>query len=102
MAYDDVRLRLESPDSLAAREYRLHDGRVETRRQEAEMAYAPESYWQQLTPQQLSDHVRHSTVVSYWLQCRVGWRRLLQMCVAEDPYEWTATHVEEHADLQAV
>jgi hypothetical protein len=102
MAYDDVRLRLESPVSLAAREYRLHDGRVETRRQEADMAHAPESYWQQLTPQQLSDHVRHSTVVSYWLQCRVGWRRLLQMCVAEDPYEWTATHVEEHADLQAV
>src|SRR5215813_4466370 len=29
MAYDDVRLRLESPGSLAAREYRLHDGRVE-------------------------------------------------------------------------
>jgi len=66
------------------------------------MAYAPESYWQQLTPQQLSDHVRHSTVVSYWLQCRVGWRRLLQICVAEDPYEWTATRAEKHADLQAV
>src|SRR5262245_56208791 len=104
MAYDNVRLRLESPDSSAAREYRLHDGRVETRREEADMAYAPESCWKRLTPQQVSDHVRHSTVVSYWLQRRVGWRRLLQMCVAEEPHDWTATQAqaaEEYPEMQA-
>jgi len=103
MAYDNARLRLESPDSSAAREFRLHDGRVETRRRKAHMPYAPESSWQRLTSQQLSDHVKHSTVVSYWLQRRVGWRHLLQMCVAPEP-DWTETNVpsgEERAEMQA-
>ena len=82
MASQHVQLRLESPDGSVAREYRVSDGKVETRRQEAEARYGPEGSWHRLTPQQLSDHVKHSTVVSHWLQRRLGWRRLLRMCVA--------------------
>jgi len=91
MASHHVQLRLESPDGSVAREYRVSDGKVETRRQEAEARYGPEGSWHRLTPQQLSDHVKHSTVVSHWLQRRLGWRRLLRMCVAQSP-DWTPTH----------
>jgi len=104
MAYNNVSLRLESHDDLAAREYRIHDEWVETRRQESHSRFAPESSWERLTSQQLSDHVMHSTVVSQWLQRRVGWRRLLQMCVSEEPHVWRAAHAsetEELAEMQA-
>src|SRR5262249_16151319 len=103
MAYDSVRLCLESPHNLPPTEYRFHDGGIEPGRQEPDMAYAAKNAWERLTPQQLSDHVKHSTVVSYWLQRRVGWRLLLQMCVAPES-DWTETNVpsgEERAEMQA-
>lgn len=103
MASQHVQLRLESPDGSVAREYRVSDGKVETRRQEAEAKYGPEGSWHRLTPQQLSDHVKHSTVVSHWLQRRLGWRRLLRMCVAQESPDWTPTHnsaPEDHAEMR--
>jgi len=88
-------LRLEAPDGSVTSEYHLCHGIVEVRR-------PPESTWQQLTAQQLNDHVMRSSIVSQWLQARIGWRRLLRMCVAEDSHERTATRAEEHPDMQAV
>jgi len=87
-------LRLEAPDGSAAKEYRVCNDTVEVRR-------PPESDWQRLTPQQLNDHVMRSSIVSQWLQARIGWRRLLQMCVAEEPHNWTAQPAEQHAEMQA-
>ena len=98
MAYDNVRLRLESPNDSAAREYRVNNGIVETRRQ-TESRFAAEISWHRLTPQQLSDHVKRSDVVSKWLEYRIGWRRLLNMCVAEETHDWTSTHAEQHAEM---
>jgi hypothetical protein len=59
-----IRLRLEAPDDSSAKEYRIHDGIVQTRRQEPRSKYAPE-----------------------------GWRRLLRMCVAQEP-DWTGTRAQ--------
>ena len=67
----DIRLRLEAPDGSSAKEYRIHDGIVQTRRQEPRSKYAPEGSWQRLTPQQLSDHVKRSTPVSHC--SNIGW-----------------------------
>src|SRR6476661_7600197 len=77
-------LRLEAPDDTIAIQYRLSNNGVEVRYSEAPR-YGPGSTWQRLTPQQLSDHVKRSDIVSKWLQYRIGWRRLLQMCVGEPP-----------------
>lgn len=57
----------------------------------------PGGVWQRLTPQQLSDHVKRSDIVSKWLQYRIGWRRLLQMCVGEEPAWASYEHSEMHA-----
>jgi len=100
-AMTDIRLRLEAPDGSSAKEYRIHDGMVQTRRQQPGSKYA-EGSWQRLTPQQLSDHVKRSTPVSHWLQYRLGWRRLLRMCVAQEP-DWTGTRAQadQYSELQA-
>jgi len=97
----DIRLRLEAPDGSSAKEYRIHDGMVQTRRQQPGSKYA-EGSWQRLTPQQLSDHVKRSTPVCHWLQYRLGWRRLLRMCVAQEP-DWTGTRAQadQYSELQA-
>ena len=88
-------LRLEAPDGSVARQYRLSENGVEVRNSE-KPRYEAVGAWQKLTPQQLSDHVRRSDIVSKWLQYRIGWRRLLQMCVGEEPvwasYEKTEMH----------
>jgi hypothetical protein len=52
-----------------------------------------------LTPQQLSTHVERNTVVAQWLERRLGWRRLLQACVSQEPHDWTTPEdfVDKHA-----
>jgi hypothetical protein len=94
-------LRLESAHGFPTKEYRLSHGKVEVRRLDSDNPYTPESMWRRLTPQQLSDHVRRSDVVSKWLQQRIGWRRLLQMCVGEESTGWTATHAPAPEELHA-
>ena len=89
-------LRLEAPDGSVARQYRVSNNAVEVRYSEVPR-YEPGGTWQRLTPQQLSDHVKRSDIVSKWLQYRIGWRRLLQMCVGEE-HAWTSY---ERSEMQA-
>ena len=90
MAPASMRLRLEPADGSPVKEYRIMDGSVEVR------MLAPkggpdtraESAWLRLTPDQLSIHVERNTVVAQWLECRLGWRRLLQACVSQESSMW--------------
>jgi len=82
-----MRLRLESGDDSPAKEYRIEDGSVEVRMLDPEgvSVRGIGSVWRRLTPEQLSIHVERNTVVAQWLERRLGWRRLLQACVAQEP-----------------
>src|SRR3984893_5173157 len=79
MALRSMRLLLESGDGSPAKEYRIQDENVEVR------TLDPGSVWWRLTREQLSTHVEHNTVVAWWLERRLGWRRLLQACVEQEP-----------------
>jgi hypothetical protein len=106
MAQQNVRLRLQAGDGSASEEYRVDNGRVEVRSLHSQAAYeAPESSWHRLTPHQLSTHVERNTVVAQWLERRLGWRRLLQACVCEEPNPWGSaqerTTAEDYVDSRA-
>ena len=87
MTLESMRLRLESGDGSPVKEYRIEDGNVEVRSLDPEDGSIRRagSVWWRLTPGQLSIHVEHNTVVARWLERRLGWRRLLQACVGEQP-----------------
>ena len=101
MSYGSIRLRLESGDGSAAKEYRVEDGNVEVRT----LAPGGGSYrrtgsgWWRLTPEQLSIHVERNTVVAQWLERRLGWRRLLQACVSQEPSMWKVPENINHPAL---
>jgi len=100
MLQKNVRLRLEAGDGSATKEYRIDDGKVEVRSLHSHSGYDPaESSWHRLTPQQLSTHVERNTVVAQWLERRLGWRRLLQACVSQEPHDWT--NAEDFVDTHA-
>jgi hypothetical protein len=63
------------------KEYRIKDGRVEARA--LDRGSARDAIWRQLSPEQLSSHVRRNTVVARWLEQHLGWRRLLRACVGQ-------------------
>lgn len=87
MSLVSVRLILESGDGSPAREYRLEDGNVEVRTLDPAggSVRSAWSVWSQLTPEQLRIHVERNTVVAQWLERRLGWRRLVQACVDQEP-----------------
>ena len=87
MALRCTRLLLESGDGSPAKEYRIEDGNVEVRTLDPEggSVRGTGSVWRRLTPEQLSIHVEHNTLVAQWLEHRLGWRRLLQACVDQEP-----------------
>jgi len=87
VALRSMRLLLESGDGSPAREYRIEDGNVEVRTLDPDggSVRTTGSAWWRLTPQQLSIHVERNTVVAWWLERRLGWRRLLQACVDSEP-----------------
>jgi len=100
MAQVNMRLRLESENGLETQEYRVDDGEVEVRSFHPQSRYAlPESSWHRLTRQQLRSHVERNTVVAQWLEHRMGWRRLLQACVSQQPHEWTPTEGRVDVDM---
>jgi hypothetical protein len=70
---------LESMDHSAVKEYRINDGKVEARI--LGCVSDQESAWWELTPEQLSSHVRRNTAVARWLERTLGWRPLLRACV---------------------
>ena len=87
MALRSMRLLLESGDGSPAKEYRIQDGNVEVRtlNREGGSVRSAGSAWWRLSPEQLSIHVERNTVVAWWLERRLGWRRLLQACVDQEP-----------------
>jgi hypothetical protein len=100
MLEENMRLCLEAADDSASKQYRIDNGKVEVRTLHSDNGYdPPESGWHRLTPQQLSTHVERNTVVAQWLERRLGWRRLLQACVSQEPHDWTTPEdfVDKHA-----
>lgn len=63
------------------KEYRIKDGKVEARVLDRGTAHA--DVWSELSPEQLSSHVRGNTPVARWLEQSLGWRRLLRACVGQ-------------------
>ena len=101
MLVEYVRLRLESGDGSPAKEYRIEDGKVEVRTLDPEggSVRGPGGVWWQLTPEQLSIHVKGNSVVAQWLERRLGWRRLLQACVGQQPDMWKTGENTSHPVL---
>lgn len=87
---NEQRLRIESSDSSPATEYRIDSGSIQVR---TLTSGSGNGVWRTLTPFKLRGHVERNTVVAQWLQHRIGWRRLLLACVAEE-----AQSAESRAD----
>src|ERR1700694_717903 len=97
MSSENTRL-LESINQWPAKEYRIQDGKVEVRTLDfrtVDCGYGQEDAWSELTPQQVSCHVMHNTQVARWLERKLGWRRLLQVCVGEQTSEISRDGVPE-------
>jgi hypothetical protein len=101
MSLGSMRLRLESGDGSPEKEYRLENGNVEVRTLDSEGGSNGRTgrVWWRLTPEQLSIHVERNTVVAQWLERRLGWRRLLQACVGQEPSMWTVADNTNHPAL---
>jgi hypothetical protein len=101
MSLENVRLRLQSGDGSPATEYRIEDGNVEVRTLDPEGGSVRRtgSVWWRLTPEQLSIHVEGNTVVAQWKERRLGWRRLLQACVGQEPRMWKVAESTSHPAL---
>jgi hypothetical protein len=76
------RLRIDPGHGSPVVEYRIENGRVESRIVRSEMAVACEAGWQQLTAHQISMHIKTDTVVAHWLHGRMGVHRLLRACTS--------------------
>jgi len=87
-----IHLRLEARNGFPAKEYRIQRGSVEVRTFDCESDHM--HTWSRLTPEQLSTHVKHHTVVARWLEHRLGWRRLLRACVGMEPRIPSGSRVE--------
>jgi hypothetical protein len=96
-----MRLRLESGDGPAVKEYRIERGNVEVRSLHPEdpSGYDTGTVWRRLTPEELSIQVEGNTVVAQWLERRLGWRRLLQACVSHEPNTWSVIENTHHPSI---
>jgi hypothetical protein len=75
------KLRIDPGEGSAIVEYRIENGRVESRTLRSNKG--DETGWQRLAPQQISLHVMANTVVAQWLRGRMGIHRLLRACTAD-------------------
>jgi hypothetical protein len=88
MALMPMTLRLEAANSSGVEDYRIYEDAVEVRRlccgeEKGDLELAGENLsdgWQRLSPGDLTNHVKHNTVVAQWLKHRLGWRRLVRAC----------------------
>jgi hypothetical protein len=82
------RLCVDRGDDSPTLEYRIEDGRVESRvlDRAAEGSSVIEKPWQRLTPEELRSHVMADTVVARWLSRRIGVHRLLRACNQDSPF----------------
>jgi hypothetical protein len=94
MLMQDHQLRIESSDGSPATEYRVNNGSIQVRTLASGGA---NGVWRTVAPFKLRGHVERNTVVAQWLQHRLGWRRLLLACVAEEVEE----RAEEREDRSA-
>jgi len=98
MSLGNMRLRIESGNP--EKEYRIEDGNVEVRMLDPEDGSDRcGSIWSRLTRDQLRFHVERNTVVAQWIERRLGWRRLLQACVGQEPGMWTVDENTNHPAL---
>ncbi len=75
---------LHSLNHLPVKEYRVtKDGRIEARL--LDCGFEQESEWREVSPEQLGIHVRRNTAVAQWAERHLGWRKLLWVCVGEEP-----------------
>jgi hypothetical protein len=81
MALERMHLRLEAANGAEGKEYRICDGQIEVRG--LECSSKDDWCWHRVTPEELTAHVNAGTVVAEWLKRRLGWRRLLRACMAE-------------------
>ena len=74
-------LRLDPGDGSPVVDYRIDNGRVESRA----LGTSPgpegtEKNWRQLTPEELTFHVLGGTIVARWLSRRIGIFGLIRAC----------------------
>jgi hypothetical protein len=76
------RLRVDASDGSQGMEYRIEDGRVESRNLDLTQPTGEfvEIGWQPLTPEQLTTHVMEGAALANWLLRRMGIRALLRAC----------------------
>ena len=81
------RLCIDPSDGSPAVDYRIEDGRVESRGRElaAERIGTIERTWQPVTAEQLRSHVMAGTVVARWLRRRMGIHQLVRACNQDSP-----------------
>ena len=77
-------LRVEDPDGRTVADYRIRDEEVEVRH--LPLSTDDEDEWYQLTSEDLTSHVSRNTAVAQWLTRRLGWRRLLRLCVRKQSH----------------
>jgi hypothetical protein len=82
---------LESVNHSPVKEYRIHDGKIEARILDG--GSEQDWDWTEVSSEQLSSHVLNYTAVARWLERNLGWRRLLQACVGQEPDE-----MDRHSD----
>jgi hypothetical protein len=71
--------REESVNHAPFQEYRIRDGKIESR--VLDFGLGRKTGWREVSPAQLSSHVKRNTNVAQWLERNLGWRRLLRACV---------------------
>ena len=76
-----ISLRVDDPNGRTVAEYRIRDEEVEVRH--LPRSTDDEEEWYRLTAEDLTSHVSRNTAVAQWLTRRLGWRRLLRLCVNE-------------------
>lgn len=79
MALMPMNLRLEA--SSGSEEYRIYEGLIEVRKLKRPREGESEGEWQRLSHTDLAAHVHENSVVAQWLRKRIGWQRLLRLCV---------------------
>jgi len=85
MALMPMNLRLEAESGVE--EYRIYEGSIEVRKLHRTGEGRSEDDWQRLSHIDLSAHVNENTVVAQWLRKRIGWQRLLRLCVRPETLE---------------
>jgi hypothetical protein len=79
-------LRVEPANEGDGEEYRIHNKRIEVRR--LSQPGHVERCWRGLTSEEIASHVHRNSVVARWLELRLGWRCLLQACIADEDLSW--------------